>query len=122
MRQIISNAALFLMLCTTSAFANKDMQPITQMLKFVCKDGCQMKCWGAGGDLNATYREAVVHQFAVQPTRLWVRLDDATKEARTYVLGVDQTCNFEGDWQVGGIGDTPLPRPTPSPVPPTILK
>lgn len=97
-----------------SAWAADGLKPIDQMLKFSCPAGqsCKVKCWGAGGDLDQSYTNVLIYQFKDHPTRMWLYVDDKY----SFVLGVDQTCKFDGTLLVGGVPPIDL-KPTPSPTP-----
>jgi hypothetical protein len=80
-----------LALVSTSAFAQ--VKTPDMIAQFDCPAGqtCSVKCSGAGGTLDLNYTFLAVYQYTVHPTRLWFLTD-----TKRYVVGVDQTCSFEG--------------------------
>lgn len=96
-----------LALASTSAAAQVNKTP-DWLARFDCQAGltCTLKCWGAGGDIETTYRSLSVYQYKEHPTRMWYLAD-----AKRYVAALDQTCSFEGQMQEAMIPPTSLDRP-----------
>jgi hypothetical protein len=97
--------AAALTIASTSAFAQ--IKTPDWLAEFDCQSGitCTLKCWGAAGELTATYKTLVVYQYKEHPTRLWYLVD-----TKRYIAGVDQTCSFEGQMQGNMIAPTSLDR------------
>ena len=79
------------------------------LAQFDCPAGsaCTLKCWGAGGDINTTYKSLLVYQYKEHPTRLWYLTD-----TKRYIGAIDQTCSFEGQMQGQMIPPTSLDSKT----------
>jgi hypothetical protein len=58
-------------LANSSAFAQVTKTP-DWLAQFDCQTGltCTLKCWGAGGAIETTYRSLFVYQYKEHPTRL----------------------------------------------------
>jgi len=105
-------------LILVSSVAMGERKPVDEITSFVCElpagQTRKVKCSGAGGVLNESYKLLQIYQFAAHPTRLWFAADD-----RRYIVGVDQTCGFEGTPLFAPIPGTPTPpNQPPRPCPP----
>jgi hypothetical protein len=92
-------SALSLALCA-AAFAQDMTGPRTHLIEeFKYVEGqCKTLCDGPGGSSEITTADIKVFEIGVRPNRLWLEAN-----GKTYLLGADDHCVFEGARMSGPI-------------------